>query len=122
MPFVRPYVRSDGTPVRGHFRWAPGARRELTIFVLVAVAVVGLGNSNVGTGETTGPRSKPGDGRAVTYPLRFDQGGGQAAPRRSVPRPTVSYPIKFATPRRKPARPTPTVSYPIDFSTLDGKR
>ncbi|MBD9724189.1 hypothetical protein [Streptomyces caniscabiei] len=32
MPIARPYVRSDGTPVRGHSRWAPGARREVTLF------------------------------------------------------------------------------------------
>lgn len=119
---MRPYVRSDGTPVRGHFRWAPGARRELTILALAAVAVVGLGNSNGGASGTTGPRTKPGEGPAVTYPVRFDQNPGQATPRMAVPRPTVSYPIKFATPTRKPTPPTPTVSYPIDFSTLGGGR
>lgn len=121
MPIVRPYVRSDGTPVSGHSRWAPGARRELTIFTMVALAVVGFGNSNQGAGETTGPVVKPGDGLAVTHPIRFDH-GGQAAPRRSVPQPTVSYPIKFRTPKRKPAPPTPTVSYPIDLSTLEAGR
>lgn len=122
MPFVRSYVRGDGTPVRGYFRWAPGARRELTIFTMVAVAVVGFGNSNQGAGNTTGPSSRPGDERAVTYPIRFDHGAGQAAPRRSVPQPTVSYPIKFPTPKRKPAPPAPTVSYPINFSALDAGR
>lgn len=122
MPFVRSYVRSDGTPVRGHFRWAPGARRELTIFVLVAVAVVGFGNSNGQAGDAAGSRSKPGEGPAVAYPLRFDQSPGQAAARMSVPRPTVSYPVKFDAPARKPAPPTPTVSYPSDLSILGGGR
>lgn len=28
MPWVRPYVRSDGTPVRGHSRWAAGGGGE----------------------------------------------------------------------------------------------
>ncbi|MFH9016675.1 hypothetical protein ACH4C6_36075 [Streptomyces sp. NPDC017943] len=89
---------------------------------MAALAVVGFGNSNQGVGKTTGPAVKPGDGRAVTYPIRFHHGQGQAAPRRSVPQPTVSYPIKFPTPNRKPAPPTATVSYPIDLSTLDTGR
>ncbi|MFJ3446415.1 hypothetical protein ACIPM2_35200 [Streptomyces sp. NPDC086081] len=122
MPFVRPYVRSDGTPVRGHFRWAPGARKELAIFTMVAVAVVGFGNSNGRAGESTGPAVKPGDGRAVTYPIRFDRGDARAAPRRGVPQPTASYPITFPPPKREPAPPTPAVSYPIDLSTLGGER
>ncbi|MEW2426159.1 hypothetical protein ACH4C6_36170 [Streptomyces sp. NPDC017943] len=88
---------------------------------MVAVAVVGFGNSNQGAGNTTSPSSRPGDGQAVTYPIRFDH-GGQAAPRRSVPQPTVSYPIKFPAPERKPAPPTPTVSYPINSSTLGAGR
>ncbi|GGV81342.1 hypothetical protein FHS32_006059 [Streptomyces albaduncus] len=122
MPFVRPYVRSDGTPVRGHSRWAPGARRQLTIFALVAVAAVGLGNSNTQAGETSAPRPKPGEGPAATHPIRLDRSADRAAPRMTVPRPTVSYPIEFATPQRKPTPPTPTVSYPIDLSTPDGER
>ncbi|MFD0210666.1 hypothetical protein ACFVH9_16410 [Streptomyces hirsutus] len=56
----------------------------------------------------------------MTYPVRFDQSPGRATPRMTVPRPTVAYPIKFATPTRKPAQPAPAVSYPIDFSTPDG--
>lgn len=122
MPIVRPYVRSDGRPVRGHLRWAPGARRELTVFASIAVAVVGFGHSNGTAGGTTSPAWKPGEGPAATSPLRFDQSSGRAAPGRSVPRPTVSYPIEFPTPTSRPAPPTPTVSYPIDFSTLGGGR
>lgn len=121
MPFVRPYTRSDGTSVRAHSRWAPGARRELTIFVLVAVALVSFGNSHGQAGDAAGARPKPGEGPAATSPIRSDQSPGQAA-RVRVPRPTVSYSVKFDVPASKPARPTPTASYPIDFSTPGGGR
>ncbi|RMB79499.1 hypothetical protein CTZ28_45270 [Streptomyces shenzhenensis] len=91
MPWIRPYVRSDGTPVRGHSRWAPGARREMTIFALVALAAVGLGNGNAtaGGGQSPSPRS------TVKYPIRFDT---VPAPR-VEPQPTVSYPIRFPSPK-----------------------
>ncbi|QER90585.1 hypothetical protein F3L20_33735 (plasmid) [Streptomyces tendae] len=88
MPWVRPYVRSDGTPVRGHSRWAPGARRELTIFGVVALAVVGLGNGNGSAGGERVPRPQS----TVQYPIRFDD---VPAARVSKPRPTVSYPIRW---------------------------
>ncbi|GAA2698638.1 hypothetical protein GCM10010348_71420 [Streptomyces anthocyanicus] len=68
MPWVRSYVRSDGTPVRGHSRWAPGAKREAMILGVVAVAVVGLGNSNVSTGEGA-PRPET----TVQYPIRWER-------------------------------------------------
>lgn len=70
MPFVRSYVRSDGTPVRGHSRWAPG-----------------------------GSRSKPGEGPVGNHPIRFDQSPGQPPASVSAPRPTptVSYPVDFST-------------------------
>jgi hypothetical protein len=88
MPWVRPYVRSDGTPVRGHSRWAPGAKREAMIFGLVALAVVGLGDSNPpARGEGT-PRPKS----TVQYPIRWDHVPAVRAPE---PRPTVSYPIRW---------------------------
>lgn len=90
MPLVRSYVRSDGTPVRSHWRWAPGAKRETMIFGVVALAVVGLGNGNgnvsAGSGETPGPRT------TVQYPIRFDDVPTARAPQ---PRPTVSYPIRW---------------------------
>lgn len=88
MPLVRSYVRSDGTRVRAHSRWAPGARRETMIFGVVALAVVGLGNSNVsaGGGETPRPQT------TVQYPIRFDDVPTARAPQ---PRPTVSYPIRW---------------------------
>lgn len=89
MPWVRDYVRSDGTPVRGHARWAPGARREVTIFAGFALAVVALGSGNAtaGSGDTT-PRPQS----AVQYPVRFDDA---PRPRIQQPRPTVSYPVRF---------------------------
>lgn len=87
MPWVRDYVRSDGTPVRGHSRWAPGARREMTILAIVALAVVGMG------------------------------GGGTAAGSGSTPRPqsTVRYPIQLESVKTVKQRPQPTVSYPIPW-------
>lgn len=88
MPWVRPYVRSDGTPVRGHSRWAPGAKRETTIFAVVALAVVGLGNSNISTGEGSTPRPRS----TVHYPIRWDHAPAARAPQ---PRPTVPYPIRW---------------------------
>ncbi|QTD95711.1 hypothetical protein S1361_38440 [Streptomyces cyanogenus] len=116
MPFVRPYVRSDGTPVRGHSRWAPGARREMTIFALFGLAVFGIGHASAANGTDSAPH-RP----SVTYPIRFDHHAGSTS-KDVAPRPTVSYPIKFGTPEpRKPA-PQPTVSYPIDFSTLGAER
>lgn len=88
MPWVRPYVRSDGTPVRGYWRWAPGAKRETMIFGVVALAVVGLGNGNVSAGGGGTPRPQP----TVSYPIRFDNAPAKPAPK---PRPTVSYPIRW---------------------------
>lgn len=88
MPWVRPYVRSDGTPVRGHSRWAPGARREVTIFGVVALAVVALGNGNVSAPGEGVPRPQS----TVRYPIRFDDG---PPARLQKPQPTVSYPIRW---------------------------
>lgn len=115
MPFVRPYVRSDGTPVRGHSRWAPGARREMTIVAVFGLAVLGFGNAQTANG-TDNTQPQP----SVTYPVRFDH--TNSAPRTAVPRPSVSYPIRFDTPAVERAVPTPSVSYPIDLSALDGER
>ncbi len=110
MPFVRPYVRSDGTPVRGHSRWAPGARREMTIFALAGLAVLGFGNAQ-DTSGTAGTTPQP----SVSYPIRFDQTSA-GNPDRARPRPSVSYPIRFDTPTSRQATPRPSVSYPVDFS------
>lgn len=93
MPWVRPYVRSDGTPVRGHSRWAPGARREMTVLAVIGLAVVGFGNGNAsGAADTRTPRPQP----TTSYPIRFDN-----APNLRIkkPEPTVSYPIRFPSPK-----------------------
>ncbi|MFE1029989.1 hypothetical protein ACFW5I_36585 [Streptomyces sp. NPDC058818] len=58
------------------------------IFGVVALAVVGLGNSNVSAGEDGTPQPKP----TVQYPIRFDHAPAARAPQ---PRPTVSYPIRW---------------------------
>jgi len=91
MPWVRSYVRSDGTQARGHSRWAPGARREVMIFSVVALAMVGLGNGNVSAGGvgTQGPRGRS---PTVQYSIRFDNAPAVLVPK---PRPTVSYPIRW---------------------------
>ncbi|GGY11983.1 hypothetical protein GCM10010358_75470 [Streptomyces minutiscleroticus] len=119
MPYIEEYVRADGTRVRRHYRWAAGARREMTIVAAAALAVVGFGNTSTQAGHATSPR--PGTGPDVTYPIRFDQADDHA-PKVSVPRPTVSYPITFDTPKTKPPAPQPSVSYPIDFSTMGTTR
>ncbi|MCF0086443.1 hypothetical protein B0E37_01497 [Streptomyces sp. MH192] len=116
MPIVRPYVRSDGTPVRGHTRWAPGARREMTVFAVFCLAVLGFGNTSTADG-TDSQSPTP----SVTYPIRFDPTTNDA-PRLAVPHPTVSYPIRFDTPTPRTAAPAPSVSYPIDLSALGGGR
>ncbi len=88
MPWVRSYVRSDGTPVRGHARWAPGARREMMVFGAVALVVVALGGGNVSASGKGVPRPQS----AVQYPIRFDD----VPPARvQKPQPTVSYPIRW---------------------------
>lgn len=91
MPWVNKYERSDGTPVRGYFRWAPGARRDVAILAVVALAAIGMSN---GTGGTDG-----GNGRSP-QPLT-----------------TVQYPIKFEKSTTKVKRPQPTVSYPIPWAS-----
>lgn len=116
MPFVRPYVRSDGTPVRGHSRWAPGARREMTIVAIFGLAVLGFGNGQTGTGSNS-PQPHP----SVTYPIRLEH-STDGAPSTAVPRPTVSYPVRFETPAARPLAPTPHVSYPINLFAWGGER
>lgn len=102
MPWIRDYVRSDGTPVRGHSRWPAGARREMTIFAGFALAVVALGNGN-------------GNGNG-----NVSAGSGDAAPR---PQSTVQYPIRFDnTPPARIVQPRPAVSYPVRFPETEGIR
>lgn len=94
MPWIRPYVRSDGTAVKGHSRWAAGARREMTIFGLFALAVVGFGHST--TASTDGPGAVPRPQSTVHYPIHFDT---TATLPNTRPQPTVSYPIRFPSPK-----------------------
>ncbi|GAB1340791.1 hypothetical protein ACE1SV_73810 [Streptomyces sp. E-15] len=91
---VREYERADGTKVRAHSRWYPGARREMTIVAVIALVVLGFGNSGSGSGSADG-------------------GGGD----KRLPRPqrTGVYPVHFPGWKKPAPRPTPTVSYPIPW-------
>ncbi|RFC78291.1 hypothetical protein DXZ75_11450 [Streptomyces sp. AcE210] len=92
MPWVQEHVRG-GAKVRRYFRWAPGARRDLSILVLLGIAVAGYnGTSGAdgsgGTGPASGPRP------TATYPARFPAWDSPEP----APRTTVSYPIPFDRP------------------------
>lgn len=91
MRWVKPYERSDGTPVRGYFRWAPGARQNMAILAVVALAAIGMSNGT-----------------------RSTDGGNGKSPR---PLTTVKYPIKFENSTTKVKRPQPRVSYPIPWAS-----
>ncbi|WP_306324118.1 MULTISPECIES: hypothetical protein [unclassified Streptomyces] len=101
MPWVNPYERADGTKVRGYSRWAAGARREMAIFVGVAVVVV-AGGSNMG-GASSASQS------------------GSGAGQQPRPKTTAVYPVHFPG-WEEPKKPEPTVSYPIRFSSPGGGR
>ncbi|MFG3207954.1 hypothetical protein [Streptomyces sp. NPDC048192] len=90
MVHVREYERADGTKVRSHSRWAPGARREMTIFAVISLVVLGYGGAGTGSGGSA----------------------GEQAPR---PKSTAVYPVKFPGWDKPLPKPTPTVSYPIRF-------
>lgn len=91
MPWVEEHER-DGTKVRRYFRWAPGARRDLSILVLLGIAAAGYGGTT-GTASSGGPGSTPRPASTAAYPVHFE-GWDDPAP---APRPTVSYPIRFDT-------------------------
>ncbi|MGW9135373.1 hypothetical protein [Streptomyces sp. NPDC055681] len=89
---VGKYERADGTKVRAHSRWHPGARRELTIFAVIALAVVGFGSSGAGSADGAGTSEQsPRPQQTGVYPVHFP-GWDKPAPR---PTPTVSYPIRW---------------------------
>nr|PPQ62721.1 hypothetical protein C5F59_38880 [Streptomyces sp. QL37] len=114
MPWVRPYVRRDGTRVKGHSRWAAGGRREMSVVVMFGLAVVVLGNpSGSGSGSADGPDQTQRPGSTAVYPVTFPgtQKSTTTLPR---PQPTVSYPIAFPETRTAPA-PRSTVTYPIPW-------
>lgn len=88
MPWVEEHERG-GRKVRRYFRWAPGARRDISVLVLLGIAIAGYSGAPGTAGGSTGqvPRTKS----TVHYPVRFP-GWDNPTPR---PRPTVSYPIRF---------------------------
>ncbi|GGZ18238.1 hypothetical protein GCM10010327_56640 [Streptomyces nitrosporeus] len=90
MPWIDAYRRANGTWVRGHSRWAAGARREMAVLVFVGIVVVGGGNSMQPAASSGAPQPRPTPG---VYPVKFP---GWSQP--PVPRPTVSYPIRFPSP------------------------
>ena len=82
-------------------RWAPGARREVTLFVAIGFAVLVIGNASTATeGDGKSPDS------SVTYPIRFEN-STSGAPQTAAPRPTVSYPVKLDMPALRRSAPTP---------------
>ncbi|MEV8312312.1 hypothetical protein AB0P36_34735 [Streptomyces flavidovirens] len=90
MPWVEEHERG-GTRVRRYFRWAPGARRDMSILVLLGLAIVGYsGTSATSTGGGTG--KLPRLGSTAVYPVKFPGWDKKPAPR---PKPTVSYPIQW---------------------------
>ncbi|MEU0032056.1 hypothetical protein [Streptomyces sp. NPDC006335] len=88
---VREYERADGTTVRAHSRWHPGARRELTIFAVFALTVLGFGSSGGGSTGTGSGERLPRPQQTGVYPVHFP-GWDKPVPR---PTPTVSYPIRW---------------------------
>jgi hypothetical protein len=87
MPWVEEHERG-GTKVRRYFRWAPGARRDMAILVVLGFAVAGYSGTS---GSSGGSRSEPPPGWTATYPVHFE---GWEDPK-PAPQPTVSYPIRF---------------------------
>lgn len=98
MPAVREYFRSDGTRVRGHWRNAAGAGRELAVFGAIVLALMAFGSKPAAT-----PRAEPGPGRLPQ------------------PRPSAVYPVEWPGWDKPLPKPTPTVSYPIVFPKSSGR-
>lgn len=91
MPWVEEHERG-GTKVRRYFRWAAGAKRDLSILVVLGIAVAGYGGTT-GAASNDGPGQSPRPKPTGTYPVHFE-GWDDPKP---VPKPTVSYPIRFET-------------------------
>ncbi|MFI8275156.1 hypothetical protein ACIGBH_09625 [Streptomyces sp. NPDC085929] len=93
MPWIKDYVRSDGTPVSGHVRLPAGARRETALLGMFVAGVLILGNGATTAGAGTEPGQElPQPQSTVVYPIKWPAGESQQAP---LPQPTVSYPIVF---------------------------
>ncbi|RAJ60627.1 hypothetical protein K378_04445 [Streptomyces sp. Amel2xB2] len=116
MPYIEPYTRADGTYVRGHYRWAAGARHEMALLAVAAMTIVGIGN---GTPDAaTGSQQSPRPQKTATYPIRFSDSGQAVKPQPQKP---VTYPIRFSKVERNPA-PGRSVSYPVHFKTNGRER
>lgn len=88
MPWIRPYQRADGTQVKGHSRWAAGARKEMAIVAVAGIVVLGGGNTAPSGGSEGKPYPRPTPG---VYPVKFPAWKNP----QPLPKPTVSYPISF---------------------------
>jgi len=88
----------------------------MTIVAVVGLAVLGFGHAQT-PNATNGTQPDP----SMTYPARFEP-FTNGAPRTAVPRPTVSFPVRFDTPAAQRAVPTPQVSYPINLFAQGGER
>ncbi|MFJ8787083.1 hypothetical protein [Streptomyces sp. NPDC102476] len=88
---VGEYERAGGTKVGAHSRWHRGARREFTIFAVIALVAVGYGSSGASAGGTGSGERLPRPQQTGVYPVHFP-GWDAPAPR---PTPTVSYPIRW---------------------------
>ncbi|GGU12437.1 hypothetical protein GCM10010272_66950 [Streptomyces lateritius] len=114
LPFIKGYLRRDGTSVRSHWRAPVGTSKQtaLAIGIVAAVFVFG-GSSGTSAGGEAGterlPAPRPTSG--VAYPIKFP-GWDRPAP---SPAPTVSYPIRWPGWDKPAPRPQPTVSYPIKW-------
>ncbi len=67
MPQIAQYTKKDGTEVRAHDRWAPGARTQLASLIVVGMVVLGAGNGQVEI-EKAGEREPGGERPRVSAP------------------------------------------------------
>ncbi|OEV10901.1 hypothetical protein [Streptomyces nanshensis] len=116
MPYIEDYVRADGTRVRGHYRWAAGARHEMALFAVAAMTIIGIGNGATSTAADSQQPQRP--EKTATYPIRFSDSGQAVKPQSQKP---ATYPIRFPKAERKPATQR-SVSYPIHFQTIGSGR
>lgn len=145
VPFVRAYVKKDGTAVSAHTRSSAGARKELARAACCVAVVLAFGAQGAEGGS--GGYVQPDAGARVSESVREggspSQGGAQATRARPgpaegpgeragasttpgsgvpMPRSTVVYPIKWPGHDRPVPRPSATASYPIVHSGVGGDR
>lgn len=93
MPWIKKYVKSDGTEVSAHLRLPPGARCETALLGMFVAGAFILGNGSTTAGAGTEPRQGlPQPQSTVVYPIKWPAWENQQTP---LPQPTVSYPIVF---------------------------